>query len=30
MANGSVYVHELIDIVGQQRAKYMHHMTAWW
>ena len=25
-----VYIHELIDIVGQNRAKYMHHMTANW
>lgn len=30
MANDRVYLHELIDVVGQQRARYMHHMTAWW
>jgi hypothetical protein len=28
--NDRVYLHEFIDIVGQQRARYMHHMTAWW
>lgn len=28
--NDRVYLHELIDIIGQQRARYMHHMTAWW
>jgi hypothetical protein len=28
--NGKVYIHELIDIVGQNRARYMHHMTANW
>jgi hypothetical protein len=27
---GKIYIHELIDIVGQNRAKYMHHMTANW
>jgi hypothetical protein len=25
-----VYIHELIDIIGPNRAKYMHHMTANW
>lgn len=25
-----VYIHELIDIIGHQRARYMHHMTANW
>lgn len=28
--NDKVYIHELIDIRGQARAKYMHHMTANW
>jgi len=28
--NGKVYIHELIDIVGHNRARYMHHMTANW
>lgn len=27
---GKVYIHELIDITGPNRAKYMHHMTANW
>lgn len=27
---GRVYIHELIDIVGHNRAKYQHHMTANW
>ena len=30
VANSKIYIHELIDIVGQNRAKYMHHMTANW
>ena len=30
MANEKVYIHELIDIRGHNRAKYMHHMTANW
>jgi hypothetical protein len=30
MTNPKVYIHELIDIIGQNRAKYMHHMTANW
>ena len=25
-----VYIHELIDVIGQNRARYMHHMTANW
>ncbi|HZJ26114.1 MAG TPA: NIPSNAP family containing protein [Acidimicrobiia bacterium] len=28
--NDKVYIHELIDITGQHRAEYMHHMTANW
>ncbi len=28
--NDKVYIHELIDIVGHNRDKYMHHMTANW
>jgi len=30
MANDKIYIHELIDIRGQHRAEYMHHMTANW
>jgi hypothetical protein len=30
MPNDKVYIHELIDIRGHNRAKYMHHMTANW
>jgi hypothetical protein len=30
MANDKIYIHELIDIIGPNRAKYMHHMTANW
>jgi hypothetical protein len=26
--NDKVYIHEYIDIIGQNRANYMHHMTA--
>jgi hypothetical protein len=26
--NEKVYIHEFIDIIGHNRAKYMHHMTA--
>ena len=29
-ANSHVYIHEFIDIIGHQRANYMHHMTANW
>jgi hypothetical protein len=28
--NDKIYIHELIDIRGHNRAKYMHHMTANW
>ncbi len=28
--NDKVYIHELIDVIGQNRAKYLHHMTANW
>lgn len=28
--NDKVYIHELIEIRGQRRADYMHHMTANW
>jgi hypothetical protein len=28
--NTKVYIHELIDIIGQNRARYMQHMTANW
>jgi hypothetical protein len=28
--SGKVYIHELIDILGHQRARYLHHMTANW
>lgn len=28
--NDRVYIHEFIDIIGQERARYMHHMTANW
>jgi hypothetical protein len=28
--NDKIYTHEFIDIIGQNRAKYMHHMTANW
>jgi hypothetical protein len=28
--NDKVYIHEYIDIIGQNRARYMHHMTANW
>ena len=30
MANDKVYIHELVDIRGQHRAEYMHHMTVNW
>lgn len=30
MADERVYIHEFIDIIAQNRAKYMHHMTAYW
>ena len=28
--NDRVYIHEFIDIIGHNRAKYMHHMPANW
>ena len=28
--NAKVYIHELIDIIGHNRARYFHHMTANW
>ena len=28
--NTKVYIHELVDIIGHNRARYMHHMTANW
>jgi hypothetical protein len=28
--NDKLYIHELIDIIGHNRARYMHHMTANW
>jgi hypothetical protein len=28
--NHKLYTHEFIDIIGQNRARYMHHMTANW
>jgi hypothetical protein len=28
--NEKVYIHEYIDIIGHNRANYMHHMTANW
>lgn len=30
MANEKVYIHEFIDIIGHNRANYMHHMVANW
>jgi hypothetical protein len=30
VSNTKVYIHELIDIIGHNRARYMHHMTANW
>jgi len=30
MANEKIYIHELIEIIGANRAKSMHHMTAVW
>ena len=30
MTNTCVYIHELIDVIGHNRARYMHHMTANW
>jgi hypothetical protein len=28
--NEKIYIHEFIDIIGHNRARYMHHMTANW
>ncbi|HWC38448.1 MAG TPA: hypothetical protein VG476_07955 [Acidimicrobiales bacterium] len=28
--NDKVYIHEIVDILGHNRARYMHHMTANW
>src|SRR5690606_37764322 len=28
--NTKIYIHEFIDIIGHNRANYMHHMTANW
>ena len=28
--NSKIYIHEFIDIIGPNRARYMHHMTANW
>ncbi len=28
--NEKIYIHELIDVIGHNRARYMHHMTANW
>ena len=30
MANEKIYIHEFIDIIGHNRADYMHHMAANW
>ena len=30
MANEKVYIHEFVEILGHNRANYMHHMTANW
>src|SRR5205807_898647 len=30
VANAKVYIHEFIDIIGHNRAAYMHHMAANW
>ena len=30
MSDNRVYIHELVDITGPNRAKYMHHITANW
>ena len=28
--NSKIYIHEFIDVIGHNRARYMHHMTANW
>ena len=30
MSNDRLYIHEYIDVIGHNRASYMHHMTANW
>jgi hypothetical protein len=30
MASSKIYIHEIIEIIGSNRAKYMHHMSAVW
>ena len=30
MTNDKIYIHEFVDIIGHNRANYMHHMTANW
>ena len=30
MANEKVYIHEKVEIIADNRARYMHHMTAVW
>jgi hypothetical protein len=30
MSNDKLYIHEYIDVIGHNRASYMHHMTANW
>jgi hypothetical protein len=30
VVNDKVYIHEFIDVIGHNRARYMHHMTANW
>ncbi len=30
MVNEKIYIHEFIEVIGQHRARYMHHMTANW
>jgi hypothetical protein len=30
VGNTKVYIHELIDVIGHGRARYLHHMTANW
>jgi hypothetical protein len=28
--NDKLYIHEVVDVIGANRARYMHHMTAHW
>ncbi|HEX8803185.1 MAG TPA: hypothetical protein VF743_03295, partial [Acidimicrobiales bacterium] len=30
VVSGKVYIHELIDVIGHNRARYVQHMTANW